>query len=183
MYTGTDPWRDPLFEPKKESLCPFNEKGWLLPKDNIPKDIEGWDEFEWARVEEIFGPDYSIINEGISIDEIIQGRICDCYFLSVLGSLCRYPELIEKLFYSKEKTKEHLYGIYLYLHGNKKLVLVDDYLPYKGKVFKLCAMSKSEENELWVSLIEKAWAKVNGQYIRIGGGGTVNEAFDVLTEA
>jgi hypothetical protein len=108
MYTGTDPWRDPLFEPKKESLCPFNEKGWLLPKDNIPKDIEGWDEFEWDRSEEIFDPGYSIIDEEISIDEIIQGKICDCYFLSVLGSLCRYPELIEKIFYSKEKTKEHL---------------------------------------------------------------------------
>ena len=36
---------------------------------------------------------------------------------------------------------------------------------------------------MWVSLIEKAWAKVNGCYARIGCGGLCNEAFDVLTEA
>ena len=44
-------------------------------------------------------------------------------------------------------------------------------------------MSKSESNEIWVSLIEKAWAKVNGNYARIGCGGSPNEVFDVLTEA
>ena len=49
--------------------------------------------------------------------------------------------------------------------------------------FKLFAMSKSEENEIWVALIEKAWAKVDGNCIRIGCGGSPNEVFDVLTEA
>ena len=182
MYTGEKPWIDPLFEPKKESLCPFNEKEWILPEGNIETDIIDWDKFDWARVEEIFRSGYLIYDDEISIDDIIQGRICDCYFLSALGSLCIYPELVKQLFYSKEITKEHLYGIYLYIHGKKKLVLVDDYLPCKGEFIR-CAMSRSCKNELWVSLIEKAWAKVNGQYIRIGGGGTINEAFNVLTEA
>jgi hypothetical protein len=40
----------------------------------------------------------------------------------------------------------------------------------------------SFKNELWVSLFEKAWAKVNGCYARICGG-QCGEGFDVLTSA
>ena len=43
-------------------------------------------------------------------------------------------------------------------------------------------MSKSEENEIWVAFMEKAWAKVNVNYIRIGYGVSSNEIFDALTK-
>ena len=184
IYKGTEPWTDPLFKPEKASLCPYDKSGWILPEDALDDDVDGWESFKWCRVEEIFdSKNYSVFHEGIAVEDIVQGKICDCYFLSVLGSLCKFPELVDKLFYFKEKTKEHIYGIYFYINGHKKLVLIDDYLPYVGVGFKQFAMSKSEENEIWVALIEKAWAKVNGNYIRIGCGGSPNEVFDVLTEA
>ncbi len=184
MYKGSEPWTDFLFRPEKSSLCPYNKFGWVLPEDALDDDVIGWHNFEWCRVEEIYdSKNYSVFYEGIQIEDIIQGKICDCYFLSVLGSLCKFPKLIERLFYFIEKTKEHIYGIYFFINGNKKLVLVDDYFPYIGEGFKRFAMSQSEEREIWVSLIEKAWAKINGSYIRIGCGGSPNEVFDVLTEA
>ena len=185
LYKGKEPWTDPVFKAEKASLCPFDKYGhWILPEDALDDDVLGWDSFKWCRVEEIFdSKDYSVFHEGIAVEDIVQGKICDCYFLSVLGSLCKFPELVENLFYFKEKTKEHIYGIYFYINGHKKLVLIDDYLPYVGVGFKQFAMSKSEENEIWVALMEKAWAKVNGNYIRIGCGGSPNEVFDVLTEA
>ena len=183
MYKGTEPFTDPLFKPEKASLCPFDRSGWILPEDALDDDVDGWESFKWCRVEELFdSKNYSVFHDGIAVEDIVQGKICDCYFLSVLGSLCKFPELIDKLFYFKEKTKEHIYGIYFYINGNKKLVLIDDYLPCIGVGFKQFAMSKSEENEIWVALMEKAWAKVNGNYIRIGCGGSPNEVFDVLTE-
>ena len=43
-------------------------------------------------------------------------------------------------------------------------------------------MPKSEENEILVTLIEKAQAKINGNYIRIGYGRIPNEV-DVLIQA
>ena len=184
IYKGAEPWTDPLFKPEKASLCPSDKSGWILPEDALDDDVDGWEYFKWCRIEEIFdSKNYSIFHDGIAVQDIVQGKICDCYFLSVLGSLCKFPELVEKLFYFKEKTKEHIYGIYFYINGHKKLVLIDDYVPYVGTNFKQFAMSKSEENEIWVALIEKAWAKINGNYIRIGCGGSPNEVFDVLTEA
>ena len=117
------------------------------------------------------------------MNDIQQGNIGDCYFLSVLGSLCVFPDFFDKLFYIKEKTEEHAYGIYIYINGKWELVLVDDYFPYEGMGFKQFAFSNSSGNEMWVSLLEKAWAKVNGSYAKIGCGGMPNEVFDVLTEA
>ena len=183
IYKGSQPFTDPLFKPEKTSLCPLDKLGkFHLPKDADESDIEGWELYKWCGVEEIY-EDYSVFYEGISVEDIIQGGISDCYFLSVLGSLCKFPELLENLFYFKEKTKEHIYGIYLYINGHKKLVLLDDFVPCIGSKFKQFVMSKSVENEIWVALIEKAWAKINGNYIRIGSGGTANEVFDILTEA
>ena len=186
IYKGKKSWTDPIFKPERESLCPFDgKKHWILPEGAIRDDIAGWEDFKWCRAEDIFdSKNYSVFYEGISVENIVQGGfISDCYFVSALGSLCKFPELIDKLFYYKEKTKEHIYGIYFYINGIKKLVLLDDYFPCVGVGFKQFVMSKSEQNEIWIPLIEKGFAKINGNYIRIGSGGTANEVFDVLTEA
>ena len=186
FYVGTGEYTDPLFKPEKSNLCPYNKKGeWILPPDGMPSDVDGWKDFEWCRVQELFDSEnYSVFSNGVAVEDIIQSNLGDCYFLSAIGSLCKFPKLIENLFYFKEKTKEHIYGIYFYINGIKKLVLIDDYLPcISSHGYKRFAMGKSEEDEIWVALIEKAFAKINGSYIRIGTGGTPNEVFDVFTEA
>ena len=57
----------------------------------------------------------------------------------------------------------------LHVNGRKELVLVDDYIPCVASGEKPC-FSESAGNELWVILLEKAWAKVHGSYERINGG-------------
>ena len=186
FYTGSEPWVDPLFKPEKKNLCPVDKNGrWILPPDGLDSDVEGWKDITWCRVKELFQFDnYCVFSNGIAVEDIIQGELGDCYFLSALGSLCKFPKLLENLFLFKEKTKEGIYGIYFYINGIKKLVLIDDYFPcISGQGNKALIMGKSEEDEIWVALIEKAFAKINGGYIRIGTGGTPNEVFDVLTEA
>jgi hypothetical protein len=46
-------------------------------------------------------------------------------------------------------------------------IIIDDYLPTKR--LKPCFASSRDE-ELWVCLLEKAWAKLYGAYARIEGG-------------
>ena len=184
MPTGDKPWVDDIFPPEKISLCPYNNQGWVLPPEVWESDVEGWESLKWCRVEEIYdSKDYTVFLNGSTIDDIVQGILGDCYFLSVLGSLCVYPDFFNKLFHIKEKTKEHVYGVYIYINGKWELVLVDDYFPYQGSRFKQFVFGSSCQNEIWVALLEKAWAKVNGCYAKIACGGEPNEVFDVLTEA
>ena len=184
IYKGQKPWNDPLFTPCKDNLCPSNESGWILPEDVLITDVDGWEKYNWCRVEDIVNSkNYKVFEDGISPNDIIQGSIGDCYFLSAIGSLCKFSHYIDKLFFTKEKTKEHLYGVFIFLNGSWKLVLVDDYLPYSGKRFRKFAFSSSGGKELWVALLEKAWAKINGSYAKIGCGGSPTEVFDILTEA
>ena len=46
-------------------------------------------------------------------------------------------------------------------------MVVDDFIPCKdGRII----FSHAHDNELWVMLLEKAWAKIHGSYARIIGG-------------
>ena len=184
MPIRSQEWKDNLFLPTKKSLCPYDEKGWVLPEDVLEDEIQGWEDADWCRVSEIEGYEaHSVFVKGATVDDIQQGNIGDCYFFSVVGALCKFPDFFEKIFHTKEKSEEHAYGIYFYLNGKWKLVLVDDYFPVVGKTFKSFLFSHAIDSELWVSLIEKAWAKVNGCYANISCGGLCSEAFTILSEA
>ena len=55
----------------------------------------------------------------------------------------------------------------------RKVVHVDDFLPIKIDAlggFHLIMGRSKEPGELWVSLLEKAWAKLHGSYSQIEGG-------------
>ena len=186
FYEGTEAWTDPMFKPERSNLCPYDKRGeWILPPDGLDDDVSGWKSYEWGRVEELFdSQNYCVFSNGIAVEDIVQGNLSDCYFLSTIGALCKFPKFVENLFFFKEKTKEHIYGIYFYINGIKKLVLLDDFLPcVSSQGYKRFTMAKSEEDEIWVALIEKGFAKINGSYIRIGTGGSPHEVFDVFTEA
>ena len=185
MAKPFEPWHDNIFPHEKKSICPYNKKGWIYPKNVEKSDLYGWDEIEWCQVEEMENMDnYNVFTDRVSVDDIRQGDIGDCYFFSAVGALCDVPDFFNKLFHIKKKTEEHIYGIYFFLNGEWRLVLVDDYFPYKiENNVKKFRFSHSFKNEIWVSLLEKAWAKVNGCYARIACGGFCYEAFDVLTEA
>ncbi len=78
------------------------------------------------------------------------------------------PALIERLFETKDFNDAGVYVIRFCKNGEWQHVTIDDYLPCfpnGGAMF-----SRSNGNELWVMLIEKAYAKVHGGYKAISGG-------------
>ena len=159
-------WTDPNFD-KEKALG----KKWSQDK-----------KIKWSRPDE--KKEYFIFKNSPTKEKIKQSKnIRDCYFLSALGALCDKNtndfNIIKNLFLITEKTKEHAYGIYFYISGKRRLVLIDDYLPY-DKDNKLFFSSSFDESELWVALIEKAWAKVRGGYENISDSQAL-KAFEVLT--
>lgn len=98
--------------------------------------------------------------------------------------LVRWPNSqikLNKIFVNKEVNESGIYIVNFTLGGENYKVVVDDHIPYYEKKNKP-AFSQSKGNELWVMLIEKAWAKVNGNYEN-SIKGFVSEAFRALTGA
>ena len=69
-----------------------------------------------------------------------------------------------------------VYGLRICKNGVWKEVVVDDYIPCFQQD---CAFSKAHGNELWVILLEKAWAKLHSSYERIEAGFAENVLRDL----
>lgn len=140
-----------------------------------------WENYEWRRASDVYGAKLSIFDQ-ISATDIVQGFCGDCYFLSSISSLAEFPERVEKIFQTKQANEAGCYALRFYVNGEPHDVVIDDYFPWH-KIKKTWAFSKSSnDGEIWVLLLEKAWAKIFGSYQRIEGG-QAGEALPALTGA
>ena len=75
-------------------------------------------------------------------------------------------------------------AVKLFVDGKWKIVYVDDLLPCKqsSRAQSFTPVYSKGKNELWVMIIEKAWAKVFGSYEKIEYG-TRDEGMQALTGA
>jgi hypothetical protein len=99
---------------------------------------------------------------------VVQGLLGDSYFLGVLAVLAERPGLIRNLFISDEVNEAGVFGVTMTKNGQKVDVLVDNYVPCNDEGDPCFASCNTPE--LWVILLEKAWAKLHGSYHRIDGG-------------
>jgi calpain-15 len=118
----------------------------------------------------------ALFYEKIEPADIKQGSLGDCYFLSSLAALAEHPNRIRKLFVNQERNSAGTYGVVLCKNGKQQLILVDNYIPCKNG--KPC-FSRANEKEMWVMILEKAWAKIHGSYRRIESGSTVQTLRDL----
>ena len=96
--------------------------------------------------------------------------------MSVLSVLSEKPSRITSLFLTDKQNNLGVYGMRVCKNGEWKEVVVDDYIPcWKDGA----AFSKAHGNELWVILLEKAWAKLHGSYERIEAGFAENVLRDL----
>lgn len=105
---------------------------------------------------------------GIEANDINQGGLGDCYFLAAIAALAEDPKRVENLFLNdKRQLGKGYYGVRWYNFGNPVDTWVDTRFPYKDNkpIF-----SSSADNELWVLVLEKAFAKKFGSYDAIEAG-------------
>ena len=175
---------DPHFPPEKSSLI----KDWN-DWNNIK--IVEWKRYTWKRAEEIYPQPIRVFNE-IDPNDILQGELGDCYFLSSLSAIAEHPERIQRLFETPEYEPSGCYKIWIGDLGERQQIIIDDYFPINNQGEVAFSRSKREADranpgsepvtELWVLLLEKAWAKKFGAYYTIDAGMT-NDALSDLTGA
>ena len=176
-------FQDPEFPPTSNSLLGIDKNGNIVDSkayNEKSKNIKT-NEIAFYRPNEIFGDNYCLFSKKIEMGDVQQGSLGDCYFLSSVANICKFPNMVQKLFRQKTKNQYGYYEIFLFIDGKRQIVIVDDYLPaFKRNKSPCYAQTKKEEKEIWVMLLEKAWAKVNGGYANIISG-LPCEAMEVLT--
>lgn len=76
--------------------------------------------------------------------------------------------MLERLFVTKFYNEEGVYRVKLCKNGEWTTVTIDDYFPCYpdgGPIFTTCT-----NNDLWILILEKAYAKLHGTYLALRGG-------------
>ena len=102
------------------------------------------------------------------ISKIKNGKLDDFWLLSSIGALAEKPEFLRRMITKKTNKKSIIYIIKLFEMGRLKQLLLDDYFPCYPLGSQLFA--SYTDNETWVSVIEKAFAKLWGNYSRLSLG-------------
>eukprot|EP01022_Parablepharisma_sp_SALTPOND_P026586 TRINITY_DN64445_c0_g1_i1.p1 TRINITY_DN64445_c0_g1~~TRINITY_DN64445_c0_g1_i1.p1 ORF type:complete len:1204 (-),score=5.94 TRINITY_DN64445_c0_g1_i1:53-3520(-) len=138
-------------------------------------------DYSWKRAKEIFGKKPFEVFEGIDINDIQQGALGDCYFLCSIAAVAEFPDRIMNLFLTKSSNDAGCYALTCYVMGQPRTIVLDDYFPYDNEC-RCLSFVKPKGNEIWVLLLEKAWAKVNGSFSNIVSGQGI-EGLSFLTGA
>ncbi|KAG8547869.1 hypothetical protein GDO81_027275 [Engystomops pustulosus] len=135
---------------------------------------------EWKRPREICEDPHFIV-DGVSLFDILQSKLGDCWLLSAIASLTLKPGLLEKIMPVNQGYSRYYAGIFhfrLWHLGEWLDIVIDDKLPFlDGKYF---SVRPSCNNEFWPCLLEKAYAKFLGSYQNLHWGDP-SEAFINLT--
>ena len=67
-----------------------------------------------------------------------------------------------------DKNPSHIYAVRMFIDGKWTTIMLDTCFP-ANQYGDLCA-AQSYNNQIWVMLLEKAWAKVFGSYDNINAG-------------
>lgn len=118
--------------------------------------------------------------EDILPTDVQRGALNSSWLLTGLAIASDIPDLIRDIFEeADDDCPEGFYGLHLYQLGHKVRIIIDDKLPCypnSGPLF-----SRGALEDLWVSLVEKAFAKIHGEYAALRGSGYLDEALSDIT--
>jgi hypothetical protein len=130
--------------------------------------------FEWTRG--------ALFVDGVSKDDVVQGMIGDCYMMAGFAAVAaQNPKAIEDAI---KDNGDGTYSVRFFQTSSfgparEVFVTVDGELPtrFGGMQYGKCR----DRGELWVGLLEKAYAQWKGGYDAVGHGGSAGNVMAALT--
>mmetsp|Transcript_33608 Transcript_33608/g.56454 ORF Transcript_33608/g.56454 Transcript_33608/m.56454 type:complete len:458 (+) Transcript_33608:56-1429(+) len=144
-------------------------------------DVPGHKDSDFLKAEQLDrigsskdAPSMKLFEGKIEPKDVAQGAVGDCWLIAAFACLAEFPGAIQKVFVTKEWNTRGKYQLRLYdgFQERWETVTIDDRIPCK-KGTTQAAFSQPNGNEMWVILLEKAFAKFCGSYGALDGGHTV----------
>jgi hypothetical protein len=102
--------------------------------------------------------------------------------MSGASSVANKASRLEKVFLNTELSNNGIYGFEFYILGVPTTVTIDDNIPHSVTNYVSAFAKVSDDGALWGILLEKAFAKLHGNYESLQIGFPTH-AIDVLTGA
>jgi hypothetical protein len=172
-----------------QNLCAKSLYFDATPKGSLPPSSIDWVRMEYISKNPVF------LNEGANANDVMQGALGNCWFISALSVIATKDHLLRGEYnedilkgkiISNDALKLIQTGIFPPIfHGfrHKKIfcfkffknnnwvwVIIDDKLPVQKQQKRLIYGKCFSSNEFWVPLIEKAYAKLHGCYQSLVSG-------------
>jgi calpain-15 len=181
-FINVENFIDPEFPRNKNSIFVANKAFDI--KDLLMIQFSGFHKiFKWLRPHEIRvkkGETHHSISlfSNPSANDVVQGGVGSCWFISSLAALAERPELLLNTMSPQSYNPNGFHQVRLCIRGRWVIINIDDYLPCS--LMKKLVFARSKRRQFYVPFIEKALAKFNGSYEAIASGATV-EGLQTLT--
>ena len=139
--------------------------------------------YSWAKLSEVRDTSkLNVLKDNKNLkDDVVQGELGDCYFLSACASLAENSQNIKNII-TNSKINDGFFEVNVYIHGEPVKILVDDSFPVANASKIAFAGINEKSGNIWPMLFEKAWAKCNKSYEDIIPGNSA-DAIQFLTPA
>jgi hypothetical protein len=168
-------FEDELFKADRSSCgprAPMVNDGteWSRPPFLLPKDDE---EIKYQAVLFDENDERGVVDP----NDVVQGALGDCYYLSALIAMASKGTKIPDLFLNKKISRAGCYAVKFWRKGEWRYVIVDDRQALLGNRNPMFAWGR--RHVIWPALLEKAYAKYYSSYSSIVAGQIADALMDI----
>ncbi|VDI35634.1 calpain, invertebrate [Mytilus galloprovincialis] len=135
-------------------------------------------DLEWKRPMDV-AEEPVLFSEGTTRFDIGQGEVGTCWFLAMVANIADKPRLLRRVipgdaYKIGSDDYDGIFHSRFWRFGAWNDTYIDDFLPIVYETNIAGAHSATDPNEMWVALLEKAFAKLYGSYEEITAGLTAD---------
>ncbi|KAG5497520.1 hypothetical protein JKF63_03784 [Porcisia hertigi] len=165
------PYVDLSFPPNTEALARTGKDGRTIPMLAMMRPTQYLSSEKHSSVNDVVGP--------VVAHSIDQGNLGDSWLMCAAAIMAEEEAGIRNIFVHGTPAEKAVgaYRVLMTKNGWWRSVIVDDFVPTMSRM-PVFARSFDNPAEMWVSLLQKAYAKVHGSYATITGGDTLQALAD-----
>ena len=85
------------------------------------------------------------------------------------GAIAEWPSLVKNVFLTQKKNSVGIFAVRVFLRNKPYILALDDNLMFYSHGHLVFAQLSDDEASAWGAVIEKAYAKVLGNYAKLNG--------------
>lgn len=104
--------------------------------------------------------------------------------MNAVSGIAEWPAVVKNLFVTDTKNNAGIIGVKLYIRGKPWVVSLDERMWFattRSPHWLLFARESTDDKAIWGAVLEKAWAKVRGNYMQTNLGDAVKNGLSIVT--